>query len=75
VITGELKGKVDRVRDALSGGISNPSRWVEQITCLLCIRRLDDLQTVASSSCCARYVLKILLIDFPLASSSTSLSR
>jgi type I restriction enzyme M protein len=46
VITGELKGKVDRVWDAFwSGGISNPLEVIEQITYLLFIRRLDDLQT------------------------------
>jgi type I restriction enzyme M protein len=48
VITGELKNKVDRVWDAFwSGGISNPLEVIEQITYLLFLRRLDDLQTVA----------------------------
>ena len=48
VITGELKGKIDRVWDAFwSGGISNPLEVIEQITYLLFIRRLDDLQTIA----------------------------
>ena len=48
VITGELKSKVDRVWDAFwSGGISNPLEVIEQITYLLFIRRLDDLQTLA----------------------------
>jgi type I restriction enzyme M protein len=48
VITGDLKSKVDRVWDAFwSGGISNPLQVVEQITYLLFIRRLDDLDTVA----------------------------
>jgi len=47
VITGELKGKIDRVWDAFwSGGISNPLEVIEQITYLLFIRRLDDLQTL-----------------------------
>jgi type I restriction enzyme M protein len=47
VITGELKGKVDRVRDAFwSGGISNPLEVIEQITYVLFIRRLDDLDTL-----------------------------
>ena len=45
VITGELKSKIDRVWDAFwSGGISNPLEVIEQITYLLFIRRLDDLQ-------------------------------
>ncbi|MDO5712350.1 MAG: type I restriction-modification system subunit M N-terminal domain-containing protein [Micrococcales bacterium] len=48
VITGELKGKIDRVWDAFwSGGISNPLEVIEQITYLLFIRRLDDIQTLA----------------------------
>ncbi|MGO9382389.1 MAG: N-6 DNA methylase [Mycobacterium sp.] len=48
MITGELKGKVDRVWDAFwSGGISNPIEVIEQITYLLFIRRLDDINTLA----------------------------
>ena len=48
VITGELKNKIDRVWDAFwSGGISNPLEVIEQITYLLFVRRLDDLQTIA----------------------------
>ena len=48
VITGELKSKIDRVWDAFwSGGISNPLEVIEQITYLLFLRRLDDLQTIA----------------------------
>lgn len=47
VITGVLKSKVDRVWDAFwSGGISNPLEVIEQITYLLFLRRLDDLQTL-----------------------------
>jgi type I restriction enzyme M protein len=43
-----LKSKVDRVWDAFwSGGISNPLEVIEQITYLLFIRRLDDLDTLA----------------------------
>lgn len=50
VITGELKSKIDRVWDAFwSGGISNPLEVIEQITYLLFIRRLDDLQTLAEN--------------------------
>ncbi|OUE29521.1 putative type I restriction enzymeP M protein [Clavibacter michiganensis] len=48
MITGELKSKIDRVWDAFwSGGISNPLEVIEQITYLLFVRRLDDLQTLA----------------------------
>ncbi|TFV52861.1 class I SAM-dependent DNA methyltransferase [Blastococcus sp. TF02A-35] len=47
MITGELKSKIDRVWDVFwSGGISNPLEVIEQITYLLFIRRLDDLQTL-----------------------------
>lgn len=50
MITGELKSKVDRVWDAFwSGGISNPLEVIEQITYLLFIRRLDDLETLAEN--------------------------
>jgi type I restriction enzyme M protein len=47
VITGDLKSKIDRIWDAFwSGGISNPLEVMEQITFLLFIRRLDELQTL-----------------------------
>jgi type I restriction enzyme M protein len=47
MINGDLKGKVDRVWDAFwTGGIANPLSAIEQITYLLFIRRLDDLQTL-----------------------------
>lgn len=47
VVTGALKSKIDRVWDAFwSGGISNPMEVIEQITYLLFLRRLDDLQTL-----------------------------
>lgn len=47
VITGEMKSKIDRIWDAFwSGGISNPLEVIEQITYLLFIRRLDDVQTL-----------------------------
>ncbi|MFC7405719.1 type I restriction-modification system subunit M [Georgenia alba] len=45
MVTGELKSKIDRVWDAFwSGGISNPLEVIEQITYLLFLRRLDDIQ-------------------------------
>ncbi len=48
MIAGELKSKIDRVWDAFwSGGISNPLEVIEQITYLLFLRRLDDLQAIA----------------------------
>ncbi|MCA1671520.1 MAG: N-6 DNA methylase, partial [Actinobacteria bacterium] len=46
MIAGELRSKIDRVWDAFwSGGISNPLEVIEQITYLMFIRRLEDIQT------------------------------
>ena len=48
MITGELKSRIDRIWDAFwSGGISNPLEVIEQITYLLFLRRLDDIQILA----------------------------
>ena len=45
MITGEIKNKVDKIWDAFwSGGISNPLEVMEQMTYLLFIRRLDEIQ-------------------------------
>src|SRR5271165_5725131 len=47
MITGTLKSQVDKVWDAFwSGGISNPLEVIEQITYLLFLRRLDDMQVL-----------------------------
>ncbi len=47
MITGEVRAKVDQVWNAFwSGGISNPLEVIEQITYLLFLRRLDELQTL-----------------------------
>ena len=47
MLTGELRSQVDRLWDTFwSGGISNPLEVIEQITYLLFIRRLDDLETL-----------------------------
>src|SRR5882762_1580344 len=47
MLTGELRNQVDRIWDAFwSGGIANPLEVIEQITYLLFLRRLDDLQTL-----------------------------
>jgi type I restriction enzyme M protein len=46
MITGDIKNKVDAIWNAFwTGGISNPLEVMEQITYLLFIRRLDELQT------------------------------
>ena len=50
MLTGELRSKIDRVWDAFwTGGISNPLTVIEQITYLLFIKRLDELQTAKES--------------------------
>ena len=42
----EIRAQVDKLRDALwSGGVSNPLSGVEQLTYLLFIRRLDEIQS------------------------------
>jgi type I restriction enzyme M protein len=47
MLTGELRGQIDRIWDSFwTGGISNPLEVIEQITYLLFIRRLDDLHTL-----------------------------
>lgn len=47
MITGQLKGQIDKIWDAFwAGGIANPLEVIEQITYLLFMRRLDDLQTL-----------------------------
>jgi type I restriction enzyme M protein len=53
MITGELRNQVDRIWDAFwSGGISNPLEVIEQITYLLFLRLLDDLQLVLACAGC-----------------------
>ena len=47
MLTGEIRNQVDRIWDAFwTGGIANPLEVIEQITYLLFLRRLDELQTV-----------------------------
>lgn len=47
MLTGELRNQVDKVWDSFwSGGIANPLEVIEQITYLLFLRRLDELQTL-----------------------------
>jgi type I restriction enzyme M protein len=50
MINGEVRNQIDRIWDAFwSGGISNPLEVIEQITYLLFLRRLDDLQQLAEN--------------------------
>jgi type I restriction enzyme M protein len=47
VLTGELRNQIDAIWNAFwSGGIANPLEVLEQLTYLLFIRRLDDLETL-----------------------------
>lgn len=47
MLTGELRSQVDKVWMSIyTGGISNPLAVIEQITYLLFLRRLDELQTL-----------------------------
>ncbi|OPX93174.1 MAG: putative type I restriction enzymeP M protein [Pelotomaculum sp. PtaB.Bin104] len=46
MVTGEIKNKVDRIWETFwTGGITNPLSVIEQITYLLFIRGLDDVET------------------------------
>ena len=46
MLTGELRSQIDKVWEAFwTGGLSNPITVIEQMTYLLFIRRLDELQT------------------------------
>src|SRR5438445_7127500 len=46
MLTGEIRSQIDRIWDAFwSGGISNPLEVIEQITYLLFLKRLDELET------------------------------
>src|SRR3954447_23055826 len=54
MVTGTLKSQVDKVWDAFwSGGIANPLQVIEQITYLLFLRRLDELETLAEAKAAA----------------------
>ena len=45
MITGDIKNQIDKIWDAFwSGGIANPVDVIEQITYLLFLKRLDEVQ-------------------------------
>ena len=47
MLTGEIRSQIDTIWNTFwTGGISNPLEVIEQITYLLFLRRLDELQTV-----------------------------
>ena len=50
MLTGEIRNQVDRIwNEFATGGLSNPLEVIEQITYLLFLKRLDDLQTLEES--------------------------
>jgi type I restriction enzyme M protein len=60
MLTGQIRSQVDQVWNAFwSGGVSKPLSVIEQITYLLFIKRLDELQTLEES--------KAQAFDKPLA--------
>lgn len=47
LLTGEIRNQIDSIwNDFWSGGVSNPLSVIEQITYLLFMKRLDELQTL-----------------------------
>ena len=45
MLTGEIRNQIDRIWDAFwAGGIANPVEVIEQITYLLFLKRLDEIQ-------------------------------
>ena len=50
MLTGEIRSQVDRIwNEFATGGLSNPLEVIEQITYLLFLKRLDDIQTLEES--------------------------
>ncbi len=48
MLTGDIRNQIDRIWDAFwSGGIANPVEVIEQITYLLFLKRLDEVQELA----------------------------
>lgn len=49
MITGELKSKIDKLWEMFwTGGITNPLDVIEQVTYLMFIRDLDDIDNIRS---------------------------
>ena len=48
MLTGPIRNQIDQIWNAFwSGGVSNPLSVIEQLTFLMFIKRLDDLQQSA----------------------------
>jgi hypothetical protein len=72
-LTGELRSKIDNVRNAFwAGGIANPIEVIEQITYLLFIRGLDDAHMLEERKASRREIKRIDAADsLPAAVSLT----
>jgi type I restriction enzyme M protein len=69
MLTGEKRAQIDKIWNAFwTGGVSNPLTVIEQITYLLFIKRLDEIQTAKESK--ANLLGKA--IDTPIYDDSTS---
>lgn len=65
MLTGDLRNQIDRLWDSFwSGGISNPLEVMEQITYLLFLRRLDELQQLEENKA-NRLGIKVEVEHFP----------
>ena len=52
MITGQLKNKIDTLRDVFAtGGLTNPLEVIEQITYLMFIHDLDESDNKKSKEC------------------------
>lgn len=50
MLTGDICNRIDQVWNAFwAGGVANPLKVIEQITYLLLILRLDDLETLGEN--------------------------
>ena len=61
MLTGDIRNQIDRLWDAFwSGGIANPVEVIEQITYLLFLKRLDEVQGLAERKAArdARYAAR-----------------
>jgi len=59
MIIGELRSKVDKIRETFwTGGVSNPLEVIEQFTYLLFIKGLDENETISENE------TSLLNIDF-----------
>lgn len=65
MLTGEIKSQIDRIWGAIwAGGIANPLEVVEQLTYLLFLKRLDEMQTLEENKA-ARLNKPIERVIFP----------